>query len=84
VGVAFTPVKQGAVAAAFLDPTQASLPLRVFTLLSSFTLGKQSMDLFELILNGAGFATSVAEDEVQQPTSSQEEPSLGMLYCVIA
>jgi len=42
------------------------------------------MDLFELILNGAGFATSVAEDEVQQPTSSQEEPSLGMLYCVIA
>jgi hypothetical protein len=42
------------------------------------------MDLFELILNGAGFMTSVAEDEVSQPTCSQEEPSAAMLYCVIA
>jgi hypothetical protein len=45
---------------------------------------KQSMDLFELIFNVAGFSTSVAEDEMEQPTSYQEEPSLPMIYCVIA
>jgi hypothetical protein len=42
------------------------------------------MDLFELIFNAAGFSASVAEDEMEQPTSSQEEPSLPMIYCVIA
>lgn len=43
------------------------------------------MDLFQLILS-AVVATPVAqtEDEIEQPTACQEEPSVAAVFCVIA